>query len=103
MSNETEDELLERLSAAPTAELPRLIEEARARGHHVTAFVCGGPRQVCYRCSLRAVRRCDAPMADHPGGVCGRPLCHDHARGTRCAQHAPQTETPNMPRPPGRR
>lgn len=66
----------------------------------ITVFVCGGARPTCYRCGSRAVKRCDAAKAD--GTVCGKPLCADHARGTRCAQHAPCTTHSSMPKPPTR-
>lgn len=67
----------------------------------ITVFVCGRTRPSCYRCQSRAVKACDGSGAE-PGTTCGRPLCADHARGTRCSQHAPEITSAGMPKPPGR-
>jgi hypothetical protein len=67
----------------------------------ITVFVCfRGARTPCYRCDSRAVKGCDGPPLKAGDGVCGRPLCGDHARGSRCAQHAPEKVSTNMPTPP---
>ncbi len=68
----------------------------------IDIFICRRmQRTPCYRCSSDAVKRCDGP-GQAPGEACDRPLCPDHARGTRCAQHAPEQVHPAMPRPPRR-
>lgn len=66
-----------------------------------TVFICGVPKPDCYRCGMRAVKRCDGPGAT-PDTTCDRPLCDDHARGSMCAQHAPEQVTTTMPKPPRR-
>jgi hypothetical protein len=100
---EVEDHaLLEALDAIEDpAELAELVKAERAAGRDVSFFSCGGPRPTCYRCSGRAVKRCDGP-GKAAGETCGRLLCGEHARGSRCSQHAPETTSPTMPKPPGR-
>lgn len=98
------------LHAAVGKDAERLTEQTRkaltslaTRQHRIgiTVFTCGGKKPTCYRCGSTAVKKCDAPVGE--GKVCGRPLCDDHARGTRCSQHAPESASSTMPRPPGRR
>ncbi len=95
------DAILERMAKADTIEEVRTIaQQAKAEGHEVTFFSCGGPKPTCYRCGARATKACDADAGN--GKACGRHLCEVHARGTRCAQHAPEVISRSMPRPPRR-
>ena len=71
----------------------------RISGPGIDIFICGrGLSEKCHACPASARTRC---------AVCKKGLCQTHERKKdgepRCATHAPMTENPNMPKPPGRR
>lgn len=94
--------VLEELSRLAPDALDARVRELRAAGHDVSVFICGRERPTCYRCKSPAIKRCNAPGIE-PGDICGKPLCGDHARGTKCSEHAPEQVSATMPKPPGRR
>jgi hypothetical protein len=72
----------------------------RTDAGNVTIFICG-PAPKAAPCSRRGSPHTDVCA------TCGAKLCGDHVRyvgaEVRCATHAANVVSANMPRPPGRR